>query len=79
MLLAIGYFICAFASGVMFLLARFVNAVEDELYGYLALLSLVIGIVFSVGFFDFLEGVALILGILATIIGIMVGIKKLSS
>jgi len=78
-LIATDEFCFAMAAGVMFLLAWFVDAAEQVLYGFIALLGLVWGLVFLLGFFVFFEGLALILGLVATIIGIMVGLRKLDS
>ncbi len=79
-------FCFAMAAGVMYFLGWFVNAVEQNCCGFLALIGLEYGIIFMVGFFVFLKGlsiilriVAIILGIVATIIGIMVGLRKLAS
>lgn len=71
------HFICASGFGVMYFLARFVDAVNPNWYGFLALVGLFSGTVFLIGFFVFFEGFALFLGIIATIIGILVGIKRL--
>ena len=75
--LAASHFMFASALGIMFLLARFVDAVEPEWYGIGALIGLVSGTVFLVGFFIFFKWLSLILGIVSTIIGIMVGLRKL--
>jgi len=77
--LAALYFCGAIALGVMCLLARFVDAIEPGWYGFPAILLSVIGIVFLLGLIDFLKALSLILGIVATLIGIIVGLRKLSS
>ncbi|UCD64155.1 MAG: hypothetical protein JSW34_01595, partial [Candidatus Zixiibacteriota bacterium] len=75
--LAMGWFVIAGACAIMYLPARFVDAVEPSILGWSLIFSSVIGAIFLIGIFAFLEKVALILGIVATIIGIIVGLKKL--
>jgi hypothetical protein len=77
--IAVQYFCGAAAFGVLFGLSWFINDVETEFYGFVALFGLINGIVFLVGFLVFFEALALILGIIATIITIILGVKKLSS
>ncbi len=75
---ALFFFFAAVVFGFMALVSKW--AEEADLAGgaiFAALISLSIATIFAIGFFKFFEGIALILGIIATIIGIFVGIMKL--
>lgn len=54
----------------------------DEGYRYMnpaiTFIGLILGMIFLIGFTDVLKGFSLILGIIGTIIGILIGIKKLT-
>ncbi len=77
--LAFIYLTTALGIFVVFLLSWLVDSVDTGDYGFIALGNFVIGLVFLIGFFPFFKGVSLILGIIATIIGISVGFRKLVS
>lgn len=69
----------ACASGVMLILSSLVNAVKSKYYALAFGIAFTGGIIFILGFYKFFEGFSLILGIVATAVGILVGIKKLRS
>ena len=77
--LAFIYVCGAAAFGVLFGLSWFINDVETQSYGFLTVFGLINGTVFLVGFLVFFEAVALILGIITTIITIILGVKKLAT
>jgi hypothetical protein len=77
--IGVNYLCLGTATGLMALLAPFVVAVDAEGFGLLAITTVLIGIIFLTGFFDFFKALSLILGIVATIIGILVGFKKLAT
>ena len=76
---ALIYFSGAVASGFMILVSNWIE--DDEkasIFKFMVLFFLLLAAIFAIGFFKFFEGVALILGIIGTIIGIFIGLKKLS-
>ena len=77
--LAFIYLTSALGIFVAFLLSWLIDSVDPGEYGLIALGDFVIGLVFLIGFFPFFKGVSLILGVVATIIGILVGFRKLVS
>ena len=70
-------FAAAAATSIGFLLSEFVDAVDDSIYVVGFLISLSIALIVLFGFIVFFEGFALILGIVGTIIGILIGVRKL--
>lgn len=75
---AMGCFSGAGAGLIMAMLSRFVEPIVDEdVYGMLSVLLLALGIILLIGFSVLLEGLAFVLGIVATVVAILVGIKKL--
>jgi len=75
--LAVWNFIMSGVGGIYWKLSSIVPSVDDEPYIGLSIFGLVVGLIFAIGFIPFLEGVALVLGIIGTIIGIFIGLKKL--
>ena len=71
------YLIGTGSLGVSLLISLFIDIVDSFYYTVLFVLTLCVGLLFLIGFIPFFEGVDLILGIVGTIIGITVGIKKL--
>ncbi len=71
------YFTAAGAAGIAWMLATFVPSVDERKYFVGFVVSLCVGVLLVAGFFIFFEGLALILGIIGTIIGILIGMKKL--
>jgi len=73
-------FCLAGGVGFLWVLSPLVPSVIDrQAHAGAFFIFVTIGLVTLVGLFVFFEGVALILGIVATVIGILLGIKKLSS
>lgn len=71
------YLTSACAAGIAWMLATFVPSVDERKYFWGFLVALCVGVLLVVGFLVFFEGLALILGIIGTIIGILIGVKKL--
>lgn len=68
----------AAAAGVMYLLSGFVEkSVDSKVLGIIFFMGLGTGLVIVVGFFFLLEKIALVLGLVATVIGILVGLRSL--
>ena len=68
----------AASAGVMYLLSGFVErSVDSKILGIIFFVGLGSGLVIVVGLFLLLEKIALVLGIVATVIGILVGLRSL--
>ena len=62
----------------MWFLAKLIDTVDSEVYGLIFVGSTIVGVVYAVGISLLLGTTAQILGIVATVIGILVGVKTLS-
>ena len=77
--MAIGFFTIGAVGLVMLMVAGWLDLEESgEWVGLGGVSCMLIGLIFALGFINILRGLSVVLGIIATIVAILVGIKKLS-
>lgn len=72
-------FSTAGTTGVLYVLSPLISSTLDrEEYGVASLIFLAVGLVTLIGFLPFFKGLSAVLTVVATVIGILVGVKKLT-